>query len=65
LSDHEARLLDIIYIDLGVQHQQQQLIRKIDNHWMTDFVLKLSNEAWNTVSSNADNDTKFNSFLST
>jgi hypothetical protein len=65
LSDHEAQLLGILYIDLEPQNQQQQLIRKTDNHSMTNFVMKLSSETWDTVFSNADIETKFNTFLST
>jgi ribosomal protein S8 len=65
LSDHEAQFLEIFYIDLESQNQQQQLIRKIDNHSMADFVMKLSYETWDTVLSNVDIDTKFNSFLNT
>jgi hypothetical protein len=38
LSDHEAQLLEVLYIDLEPQNQQQQLIRKINNHSMTDFI---------------------------
>jgi hypothetical protein len=64
LSDHEAQLLEILYIDLEPQNQQQQLIRKIDVHLFADFVMKLSYETWDPVFSN-DDDTKFNSFLKT
>jgi hypothetical protein len=62
LSHHEAQLLEILYIDLEPQNQQQQLIRKIDSHWMTDFVMKLSYGARDTLFSNVDIDTKFNHF---
>jgi hypothetical protein len=65
LSDHEAQLLEILYIDLEPQNQQQQLTRKTDNHSMADFVMKLSYETWDTEFSNVDIDTKFNSFLNT
>jgi hypothetical protein len=65
LSDHEAQLLEVLNIDLEPQNQQQQLIRKTDNHSMADFVMKLSYETWDTVFSNVDTDTKFNSFLDT
>jgi hypothetical protein len=65
LSDHEAQLLEIFYIDLEPQNQQQQLIRKTDNHSKADLVMKLNYETWDTVFSNVDIDTKFNSFLST
>jgi hypothetical protein len=51
-------------MDLDPQNQQQQLIRKIDNHSMADFFMKLSYETWDTVFSNVNIDTKFNSFLS-
>jgi hypothetical protein len=50
---------------LGLQNQQQQLIRNTDNHLMADLVMKLSHEIWDTVFSNVDIDTKFNSFLNT
>jgi hypothetical protein len=65
LSDHEAQLIEMRYIDMEPQNQQHQLIRKIENHSMADFVMKLSNEAWDTLADNKDTDTKFNSFLNT
>jgi hypothetical protein len=65
LSDHEAQLLEILYIDLKPQNQQQRLTGKIDNHSMADFLMKLSCDTWDTVFSNVDIDTKFNSFLNT
>jgi hypothetical protein len=65
LSDHKAQLLEILYIDLEPQNQQQQLVGKIDNNSMADSVMKLSYETWDTVFSYADIDTKFNSFLNT
>jgi hypothetical protein len=52
-------------IGLEPQNQQQQLIRKIGNHSITDFVVKLSYETWDTVFSDVDIDTKFNFFLNT
>jgi hypothetical protein len=64
-SDHEAQLLEILYTDLEPLNQQQQLIRKADNHLMADFVMKLGYETWNTALSNVDIDTKFNSFDNT
>jgi hypothetical protein len=63
LSDHEAQLLEISYIDLEPQNQQHQLIRKIDNDCMADFVMKLRYETWDAIFSDVDIDTKFNSFL--
>jgi hypothetical protein len=63
LSEHKVQLLEILYIDLEVQKQQPQLMRKIDNHSMADFIMKLSYETWDTLFSNVDIDTKFNSFL--
>jgi hypothetical protein len=54
LSNHETQLLDILYIDLEPQNRQQQLMRKIDNHLMADFFMKLSYETWDTVFSNVD-----------
>jgi hypothetical protein len=65
LADHEAQLLEVLYIDLEPQNQQQQLIRKRDDHSMADFVMKLSYETWDTVFCNIDTDTKFNSFRNT
>jgi hypothetical protein len=65
LFDHKAQLLEVLYIDLEPQNQQQQLIRKIDNHSMADFIMKLSYETWDTVFSNVDIVTGFNSFLNT
>jgi hypothetical protein len=59
------QLLEILDIDLGSQNQLQQLIRKIDNHSMADFVMKLSSETGDTVFNNFDIDIKFNSFLIT
>jgi hypothetical protein len=38
---------------------------KTDSNSMADFVMKLSYETWDTVFSNVDMDTKFNSFLNT
>jgi hypothetical protein len=65
LFNHKAQLLEVLFIDLEPQSQQQQLIRKTDNHLKADFVMKLSCETYDTVFSNVDIDTKFNSFLST
>jgi hypothetical protein len=48
LSNHEEQLLEVLYIDLKHQNQQQQLIRKIDNHLMADL-MKLSYETWDTA----------------
>jgi hypothetical protein len=42
LSENEAQLLEILYIDLEPENQQQQLISKIDNNSVADFVMKLS-----------------------
>jgi hypothetical protein len=65
LSGHEAQLLEILYINLELENQQQHLIREIHNHLMADFVMKLSYETWDPVFSIFDIDTKFNSFLNT
>jgi hypothetical protein len=65
LPDHEAQLLEIRYIDLKLQKQPYQLIRKIDNHSISDFIIQLSYETWDAVFSDVDIDTIFNSFLNT
>jgi hypothetical protein len=47
------------------QNQQHQVTRKIDNHTMADFVMKLRYETRDAVFDDEDTDTKFNSFLNT
>ena len=63
LSDHEAQLLEIRNIDLKLQKQHYQLIKKIDNHSIAEFIIQLSYESWDDVFIDVDIDTKFNSFL--
>jgi hypothetical protein len=65
LSDHEAQFLEIYNINPELQNQQQKLIRRIDNHSMADFIMKLSYETCDTVFNNANIFIKFNYFLNT
>jgi hypothetical protein len=51
LSDHEAQLLEIYNINPELQNQQQKIIRRIDNHSMAAFIMKLSYETWEMLSS--------------
>jgi hypothetical protein len=64
LSDHEAHLLEIFYIDLEPQNQQT-VIDEENRQSLDGFVMKLSYETWDTVFSNVDTVTKFNSILNT
>jgi len=65
LSDHEAQLIEINYIDLQCGSQQYQTVRKIDKYTVADFVTKFSYETWDAVFDSSDTDSKFNCFLNT
>jgi hypothetical protein len=58
LSDHDAQLITFSTINPQPQNHRIQTIRKINKYAITDFLIKLSYETWDTTFSS-------NSFLNT
>jgi len=63
LSDHNAQRTVFNTTNLESQNHQIQTIRKINKHTITDFLIKLSYETWDTTFSSNDVNIMFNSFL--
>jgi hypothetical protein len=64
LSDHDTQIL-IINIPIQIHPNKSTLVRRIDNHAISDFIYYLSNETWENVFNATDVDLMFNSFLNT
>jgi hypothetical protein len=66
LSDHDAQLLIINYVNPQLQNHHVYIIRDINNHSIVEFKTRLSYESWDCIfgyNGNIDVDTLFNSFL--
>jgi hypothetical protein len=64
LSDHDAQIL--IIKTLYQSHSDiSKIVWKVDQHTISDFILNLSNEFWDSNFSNKDANLRFNSFLNT
>jgi hypothetical protein len=66
LSDHDAQLLTIKYINLQTVNHPSYSIRNINKYSMEEFKIRLSYESWDSMFSNSDNmdvDSLFNIFL--
>jgi len=62
-SDHNAQHTTFNTINLQSQNHQIQTIRKINKYTITDFLIKLSYETWDTTFSSNDVNIMSNSFL--
>jgi hypothetical protein len=62
LSDHDAQILTI-NIPIQIHPDKQELIRKLDNHTIFNFIYSLSTETWDGVFNVTDVNLMFNSFL--
>ena len=64
MSDHDAQILTIKTL-CQPQHAMAKTVRKVDQHTISDFIYKLSNESWDSTFNNTDVNLMFNSFLNT
>jgi hypothetical protein len=64
LSDHDAQILTIKTLSHS-QHDTVKTVRKVDQHAISNFIYKLSNESWDSIFNNTDVNLMFNSFLNT
>ena len=64
LSDHDAQILTIKTLWQS-QHDTTKTVRKVDQHTISDFIYKLSNESWDSIFNNTDVNLMFNFFLNT
>jgi len=65
LSDHDAQSISIHSLIQRPPHKQYSFTRKINEHTINDFLIKLSYENWETVFSTDEVNKMFNSFLDT
>jgi hypothetical protein len=65
LSDHDAQSISLHSFILRPSPKKCRFIRKINEHTINDFLIKLSYENWGTVFSTEDVNKMFNSFLDT
>ena len=63
LSDHDAQLLTIQFASTQNEDHQMYFKRNIKHYTITDFLLTLSYETWESVFEDNDVNTVFNSFL--
>jgi hypothetical protein len=66
LSDHDAQLLKINYVNLQLQNHHIYTIRNINNYSIEEFKTKLSYESWDSIfgyNGNINVDILFNTFL--
>jgi len=65
LSDHDAQSTSIHSLIQRPPHKQYRFTRKINEHTINDFLIKLSYKNWETVFSTDEVNKMFNSFLDT
>ena len=65
LSDHDAQYISLHSFIMRPPLKKYRFIRKINEHTINDFLIKLSYENWETVFSTEDVNKMFNSFLDT
>lgn len=65
LSDHDAQSISIHSFIPRPPHKKYRFTRKINEHTINDFLLKLSYENWETVFTTDEVNEMFNSFLDT
>ena len=63
LSDHDAQSVTLHSFNLRPPTKKCVLIRKINEHTINGFLIKLSYETWDTIFSTDDVNKMFNSFL--
>ena len=63
LSDHDAQSITFHAINPKPPTLKRMLVRRINEHTINDFLLKLSYETWDTVFSSNDVNVMFNSFM--
>jgi hypothetical protein len=66
LSDHDAQLLIINFVNLQLHNHRIYTIRNINNYSIEEFKTALSYESWDSIfgyNGSIDVDTLFNSFL--
>jgi hypothetical protein len=64
LSDQDAQIL-IIKTLCQSQYDRSKTVRNVDQHTISDFIDKISNESWDNTFNNMDVNLMFNSFLNT
>ena len=65
LSDHDAQYISLHSFIMRPPLKKYRFIRKINEHTINDFLIKLGYENWETVFSTEDVNKMFNSFLDT
>jgi len=63
LSDHDAQSITLHCFNLRPPTKKYMLVRKINEHTINDFLIKLSYETWDTIFCTDDVNKMFNSFL--